>query len=122
MGRSGVNFCKKNNAYNLCRLISVLQSCQDITSIQEQISKSLVKVEVVPRLESSFATGVCVCVLVPGTNQVLDPLETQVTGSCEMPNLSAGNRSLQGQCVLLIIEPFLWPPWRQAEHCFALQH
>lgn len=59
------------------------------------------------------------CVLVPGTNQVLDPLETQVTGSCEMPNLSAGNgRSLlQGQCVLLI-EPFLWPPWRQAEYCF----
>lgn len=24
VGRSGVNICKKNNAYNLCRLISVL--------------------------------------------------------------------------------------------------
>lgn len=51
MGRSGVNFCKENNAYNLCWPISVLQRCQDITSIQEQISKSLVKVEVILRLE-----------------------------------------------------------------------
>lgn len=33
------------------------------------------------------------CVLVSGTNQVSDPLETQVTGSCEMPDLSARNKS-----------------------------
>ena len=110
VGRSGVDFCKENDAYNLCWPISVLQRCQDITSIQEQISKSLVKVEVILRLEvpllqvcvywicareyrcpetgeNSFATGrgVCVCVcwyLVQTRCQIPLKLKLQVVARC----------------------------------------